>query len=221
MRQSVRDGFFDFTTPLEGIVKWMYLDVKGLVTVGVGNLLPNEASAAALPFFRDGSPNSLVDDATKRQGWRDVKARQDLKLKLYTFFEPVCNLRLSTDNIRALVNSKLSSNETILLGVFPDFPNWPADAQLGLMSMAWALGPAFSPHWPNFTAACRSRDFAAAATNCRISETGNPGIIPRNQANQLLFQNASKVENPDNGYDFNTLYYPVQLLDAVIVEGTP
>jgi GH24 family phage-related lysozyme (muramidase) len=221
MRQSVRDAFFDFTTPLEGIVKWMYLDVKGLVTVGVGNLLPDEGSAAALPFFRDGSPSSLVDDATKRQGWRDVKARQDLKLKLYTSFEPVCNLRLSTDNVRDLVNSKLSSNKTILLGFFPDFPNWPADAQLGLMSMAWALGAAFSPHWPNFTAACRSRDFAAAAINCRISETGNPGLIPRNKANQLLFQNASKVENPENGYDLNTLYYPVQLLDAVIVEGTP
>ena len=39
MRPNVRDAFSDFNAPLEGVVEWMYLDVRGLVTVGVGNLL--------------------------------------------------------------------------------------------------------------------------------------------------------------------------------------
>jgi hypothetical protein len=52
-----------------------------------------------------------------------------------------------------------------------------------------------------------------------MKEVGNPGVIPRNNANQSLFQNASKVVNRENGYDPDRLYYPVQLLDVVVVEG--
>ena len=40
----------DFVT-YEGIYPHMYLDTKGLVTVGVGKMLPNVKSAIALPFY--------------------------------------------------------------------------------------------------------------------------------------------------------------------------
>jgi hypothetical protein len=182
-------------------------------------MLPDERSAAALPFFPDGGSGSPADEATKRQGWRDVHARQDLARAGHVAFKTVCNLRLSLADIRASVNSKLLSNIGILIGTFPRFPDWPADAQLGLLSMAWALGPAFPARWPKFTAACRALDFTSAAAECRMKEVGNPGVIPRNNANQSLFQNASKVVNRENGYDPDRLYYPVQLLDVVVVEG--
>ncbi len=219
MRQSVRDAFFTFNEPLEGTVPWMYLDIKGFVTVGVGNLLPSAASAAALPFFPEGSPDSPASDAEKRQGWNDVNARQDLARVGHRAFQTVCNLRLSIDDIRALVDSKLLSNETILVGAFPQFPDWPADAQLGLLSMAWALGAGFPATWPRFTAACRARDFARAAADCRMQEAGNPGVIPRNNADQRLFENAARVEKPENGYDPETLYHPTILMDVIVVEG--
>jgi GH24 family phage-related lysozyme (muramidase) len=219
MRSTVRDAFFDFNEPLEGVVSWMYLDIKGFVTVGVGNLLPNPESAAVLPFFPDGSPDAPASDAEKRQGWHDVNARQDLARVGHRAFPSVCNLRLSNGDIRALVDTKLLSNERTLLGTFPQFPNWPADAQLGLMSMAWALGAGFPATWPRFTAACRALDFASAAAECRMQEAGNPGVIPRNNANEALFRNAAKVQKPENGYDPDTLYYPTQLLDVIVVEG--
>src|SRR5690242_16965006 len=44
MWQSVEDAFFDFTTPLEGRVHFMYLDIKSLVSTGIGNLLDNGPS---------------------------------------------------------------------------------------------------------------------------------------------------------------------------------
>lgn len=219
MRQAVRDAFYDFNEPLEGVVPWMYLDVKGFVTVGVGNLLPDADAAAALPFFPDGSPDAPAGDDEKRQGWTDVHARQDLARVGHRAFKTVCNLRLSADDIRALVDAKLLSNESILLRAFPGFPDWPADAQLGLLSMAWALGAAFPATWPRFSAACRALDFDGAAAECRMQETGNPGVVPRNNANQLLFRNAAKVGRPENGYDPDTLHYPTQLLDVVVVEG--
>jgi hypothetical protein len=221
MRQVVRDIFFNFNDPLEGTVEWMYLDIKGLVTVGVGNLLPSEGAAAALPFFHDGSPESPATDAERRQGWNDVHARQELARVGHRAFRTVCDLRLSIDGIRELVNSKLSSNENILAATFPQFSDWPADAQLALLSMAWALGPAFPASWPKFATACRALDFAGASIECRMQEAGNPGVIPRNNADQLLLQNASKVMRAENGYDPDTLYYPTQLLDVVVVTPDP
>ena len=38
----------------EGRIAHMYLDTKGLVTVGVGKMLRNEAAALKLPFVRRG-----------------------------------------------------------------------------------------------------------------------------------------------------------------------
>lgn len=39
MYPSVTSFFRVFNEPLEGVVAYMYLDIKGLVTVGVGNLI--------------------------------------------------------------------------------------------------------------------------------------------------------------------------------------
>ena len=39
IRQSVIDRWHEFSEPLEGRVNSMYLDVKGLVTTCVGNLI--------------------------------------------------------------------------------------------------------------------------------------------------------------------------------------
>ena len=62
---------------------------------------------------------------------------------------------------------------------FQKFDEWPADAQLALHSMAWAMGSAFAARgkWPHFRAACAKMDFDLAADNCKMSEAGNPGRI--------------------------------------------
>ena len=49
MRESVRRGFIGFSAPFEGRLHYMYLDVKGLVTTGVGNLIDSVGAAQALP----------------------------------------------------------------------------------------------------------------------------------------------------------------------------
>src|SRR5580704_1499007 len=50
MYSSVRDIFPNFSKQFEGRVGWMYLDVKGLVTIGVGNLIDPLPAAVGLPF---------------------------------------------------------------------------------------------------------------------------------------------------------------------------
>jgi GH24 family phage-related lysozyme (muramidase) len=221
MLTVVRDSFYDFNAPLEGAIPWMYLDILGYVTVGVGNLLPDEAAAATLPFYQNDDPLDAASDDSKRQGWRDVHARQDLAKRGHPPFAAVCGLRLSDSDIRSLVDGKLMQNEQTLKASFPQFEDWPADAQLALLSMSWGLGPGLAAGWPKFTAACRVKDFAAAAAECRMNEVGNPGVVRRNDANQALFRNAAAVLNPENTYDPSTLYYPTVLMSTITIVGDP
>ena len=50
MYASVRSNFISFTTPLEGSIAYMYLDVKEYLTIGIGNLIDPVALALPLPF---------------------------------------------------------------------------------------------------------------------------------------------------------------------------
>jgi hypothetical protein len=44
MRDSVRRAFIPFTTQCEGRLRYMDLDVKGLVTAGIGDLIDSVAA---------------------------------------------------------------------------------------------------------------------------------------------------------------------------------
>ncbi len=92
---------------------------------------------------------------------------------------------------------------------FSAFDNWPADAQMALLSMAWAMGPAGPGNFPRFSAACENLDFNGAARECEMDATGNPGLVPRNLANKTLLSNAAVVR--DQGLDASVLYYPTKL----------
>ncbi|HVF90038.1 MAG TPA: hypothetical protein VNH22_08215, partial [Blastocatellia bacterium] len=67
--------------------------------------------------------------------------------------------------------------------------------------------------------ACNKLDFDAAAENCKISEVGNPGVIPRNKANKRLFQNAAAVlaGEADGFYQRQVLYYPQVLMKPIVI----
>ena len=109
---------------------------------------------------------------------------------------------------------------------FQHFDKWPADAQLGLLSMAWALGaPKIGNGWPNFKAACGKQDFDAAVKSCEINTVGNPGVIPRNTANRRLFKNATAVLANDgknlaeNIQQRLTLHYPHIMMKKITIRG--
>ena len=205
MYQSVRDRFVAFTTTFEGRVSWMYVDVKGLVTTGIGNLIDSVDAAAELPWQHKGGGAATRDEVAK--AWNDLKAnRVALGKAGYKACESRNDLRLSDAAIGTLVGTKLDSNAATFAKSFPDFASWPADAQLAAMSMSWALGPAFAPKWPSLTAALKGKNFTSAAANCKISETGNPGVVPRNVADVKLFTNAAAVAA--SSADPSALYYP-------------
>lgn len=213
IRPAVLDVWHAFSEPLEGRVHSMYLDVLGLVTTGVGNLIDTAEQAAALPWHheRTGAP------ATKDEviaAWRTLKARKELSRLHWKYAAALNDLRLSDGAIDALVSAKLAANAVHLQSkYFRDFASWPADAQLGTLSMAWALGAGFPNTFKNFTRCANVPNWLDAKACCIIRSTGNPGVVPRNRANERCFDNAHTVHV--HGLDPAELHWPAQLLPPV------
>lgn len=205
MRAAVRAVFVDWSTPLEGVVDFLYLDVKGLVTTAMGNLVDPMIYALPLPFVRPDGWLARRDEIIA--AWNAVKARQDLALHGGMAFRNVTTLRLTKEGIAFVVGGKLDENDRYLRTRFgPDYDDWPADAQLAVHSMSWACGPAF--RFPQLEAALRVRDFVTAAAECTIHpEQGT--IVERNRRQRLLFMNAARVL--EHGLDPDVLYYPRDL----------
>jgi hypothetical protein len=224
MFASVQSAFAAFSAQFEGRIPYMYLDVLGLVTVGVGNLVDPVSIAQALPFRFKNNPGiaAPASAATPDQiaaEWQRLKNDPTLKTRGHLACEPITQLELSADAIDDLILDRVTKNEAFLKSQqwFQSFDTWPADAQLGLLSMAWAMGPGGPAGFPHFRAACQGLDFSVAATECKMNEAGNPGLVPRNQANVTLFSNAAIVlarEAQGGGLQRQNLYFPTTLTAA-------
>ncbi len=224
MRPTVAARFRAFNEPFEGVVKFMYLDVKGLVTIGVGNLIDPVSVALALPFRLKTKPGAVGRIATRAEieaEWKLIKGKTDLARLGHRACAAVTTLELDDTAINQIIRTRLAQNESFLKRQKPfvKFDEWPADAQMALLSMAWAMGPGFSTGWINFHPACERMDFDKAAANCKISEAGNPGVAPRNRANVHLFKNGAAVlaGEAERFYRREELYYPRVLLKSVTI----
>lgn len=219
MRESVRAAFFGFTVPMEGVVPWLYVDVKGLVSVGIGNLIDPMPLALGLPFVHpDGRPASRDEIAAE---WTRIKnqppdahGRTAAELG-HLYAKQIATLHLTDEGVERLVSGKLAENEHAIARTFADWEDWPADAQLATHSMAWACGAGiFDPHaghahWPKLTAALHARDFRTAAVECFMPEEAKiGGLRPRNRANRILYTNAALAMQM---FDPSVLHYPTEL----------
>ena len=193
MHQSVLNVFPKFTSEFEGRVSWMYQDIKGLITIGLGCLIDPMYVAGHLPFVRlaDKQPASATEICLE---WNRIKKMKDLALKGHLAARKHCNLRLLEKDIDALARYRLLENERILNLAFPKLQEFPADAQLCINSMAWAMGAFFFRKWPRLMSSINNPNgpnWEQAAANCHMKTTGNPGLKPRNKANEKLFLSAA------------------------------
>lgn len=204
MRDSVARAFHGFSADLEGVVPFLYLDIKGLVTTAMGVLVDPMPMVDALPLCRpDGSPASIAE---KRAEWARVHARQDLRLRGGMVYRAVAQLHLTPEGVEAVTESRLRLTVAHLRRYYPDWDQWPADAQLGTLSMAWACGAAFGTAggWPKLHAALLARRWDDAAEECTIR---GGGTIPlRNRRTRLCYRNARQVELW--GLDPDVLHWP-------------
>ena len=215
MRAAVLAAFPLFTPPLEGRVPWMYLDIDGAVTTAVGNKIDSAAEATALNWYYPSGV--LAVDADVIAAWERVKTATWLERDGGGAFENVTTLRLREEDIDKLVDETLASFEGVIKSRFKVWEELPADAQLGTLSMAWAMGPHFI--YPRFSDDLIIRDFAAYTTaadgtrtldggcaiECYMPDAKNPGLKPRNARNRALFEAAQRVD--DEGLDPDVLHY--------------
>ena len=156
----------------------MYLDIKSLVTIGVGNLIDPVSEAKVLPFQFKSDPERMATEAEIESEWKAVKTNTALAKKGYKAAAKVTDLELSDEAIGRLIQKRLLANEKLIRkqAPFAKWDAWPADAQLGLLSMAWAMGASAFAGFPKFSDSCRVMDFTAAAAQCKISDAGNPTL---------------------------------------------
>lgn len=209
----------------------MYTDgIKpvGKVTCATGNLIDSVAAALAYAWRRR-SDGGLATPAEVAAEWRAIKAAN---LHWYRG-RPARPLYLDDAEIERVFFARLDSNERYLARRWANWDQWPADAQLGAHSCAWAAGAEWEA--PMFDAAVAGLGFRACAGMAGAdpndpthrghawlrdtrpeddaagnhNPTLNPGLRPRNVANQWLFQNAAVVLA--DGYDPDKLYWPTTL----------
>jgi hypothetical protein len=221
VRDSAREAFVPLTVAFEGgYIDWMFPDVKKLISTGFGLLLDPVALAIGLPWRHPDGRRAARDEIVGE--WSALKKyvldNPGSEFRSYKTFASRTTLRLGRDGLYQAFQGKMSQMLGVLRQGFPEWDSWSADAQLGTMSMAWAVGPAFwdpragRNYWPKLTAALRGLDFRTAAVECFMNEEKkNPGIIPRNKANRILYTNAAIALHL---LDPETLFYPADLSKA-------
>lgn len=225
MRDAVRAEALPFTERFEGSVPYMYLDVGGqatgfvpAVSVGYGFLIDPMADALPLPWVHkiDGTPATRPEVVAE---WTTVKgATKFAKLGGGAIqWKALTTLVLSPAGMLSLFQQHLAGNEVELRKFFLGWDTFPANAQLAIVSMAWACGGAFAVEFPRFTKAANAGDWATCAgpdgcadtnlaargeawmrdgTPGQLKANENPGLRPRNLANKLLFHAAADGGDP-------------------------
>ena len=194
MHPSMSEAWPRVAREHEGAVHWLYLDTVHKVTAGIGTLLDDGTGTApdsclSLPWWTEsGLPATRAQIAS---AWQVVKSRTDLAPRGGYAFRDVTTLRLDDRTIDGLLMARTREFWSVLSAQLVNLEEWPADAQLALMDMAYQLGPRFmGDRWPSFTAAAHSSDFLKCSQHCSVRQAS----AARNAARIRWFQNAAQVE---------------------------
>lgn len=172
----------DYVTELrrwEGVVPWMYLDTRGYVTIGVGNMVPTVEAACGLALWnhaaeRRASTSEIVRSFVAVQSMRAAMPADNYRL--------TPRLELPAEDIDVLLRQRIGGE--FLPGLeklFPGFGGFPGPARSALMDMAFNLGlgrDATADHpatglrqFSRLRAAVAARDWARASGECRRSSS--------------------------------------------------
>lgn len=217
MRASVEANWLLYNTSLEGRVYRMYRDVFGYITTAVGINVHKADVCARLPWKLDATGELAPKDVV-RADWAALKARSDMIGKRHDLQASITRVHLTDADVDALVMSRLRGNYVWLKNHhFSELDSYCADAQMGILSVAWAYGSGFPGLEEfierRFEELAEAGDWLALVTPdaageypAQISEHKNAGVIERNKRNRVCFHNASIVDA--YGLDPERLWWP-------------
>jgi hypothetical protein len=197
VRPAAHAAFLEFTAPLEGVTDWLYADELGYRTIGEGNKLDTLADAQALAWTRPDGSSATDDDVAA--AWEAVGAAPvAMRAQGGGVYAKLAGnqIRVTKGSIADLEEKRLSEIDAVMGRWFTDYEQWPVDAQVGILSMGWAMGPMFLYGYPHFLMYLRAGDWIGASEQCAIAHPMNASIRRRNAANAILFRNASATPDP-------------------------
>lgn len=175
----------------EGKVSHMYLDSKGLVTVGVGHLLKDLASAQKLNFKKS---NNMPASKSEIKADYDAVKKQS-KNRIASFYKKHVVLKLLDADMNALTNKHIDSFESELKRIFTDFSTYPTEVKFALFDIVFNVGMTdLNNKWPSFKTAIKAKDWTKAA---KESNRKTPVSAERNKyVKDLLEKSAANTTSP-------------------------
>jgi GH24 family phage-related lysozyme (muramidase) len=164
----------------EGAIAWMYLDTRGFVTVGVGEMLAAASRAQALPFL-DISGNPVTPDAILAEYNRVVALPPAQPAGAY---RANTSPTLSAASVNSLLMTQVQYFDGQLSAKFANYAAFPDPAKLGLLDMIYNLGAhGLFVGYPTFMGDVTNGNWAGAAAQCYR----NGPSAARNQWTQQQF----------------------------------
>lgn len=174
----------------ESRVHWLYLDRPGLVTVGVGRMLPTVEAAQALPFkTSEGQPATAEHVA---HDFNRVHAMEPNHLA--TFYLCAESIRLASSDIEALLFTDVTDCDRWIRKQFTHYDAWPKCAKLATIDMRYNLGPKRFLRYTEMIRGLNSEDWELAAKECDRN-IRDAAFAARNYWTRCQFLDAAKEVN--------------------------
>jgi GH24 family phage-related lysozyme (muramidase) len=148
----------------EGVIRHLYLDTKGFVTIAIGHLVADPGAAAALPLSE---PKSGIEasDAEKRAAWAAVKRQE--KGRLEAWYASITPWRLTQDQCFALARARLEREFLpALRKALPGFDDLPLPARRAIVDVSWNYGMGGLLRTTTFFPQLVAHDWRGAAATC-------------------------------------------------------
>lgn len=188
---DIYQDFLALSRQWEGVYTHFYLDHKGFVTIGVGHLVdPIERFPAVMQWpwkfrndlLRTVRSEDVLDD------WRRVQRCKFLAKDGANRAGLVTDLCLHESFVIEQTRKTFDVFVRHLKVHFPHWDQWPWQAQLATVLLAWAVGTNLPEVYPKFSAAARRNEWAICAIECRIDPTKTLGVDKRNAKMKALFE---------------------------------
>lgn len=167
---SEMDAVCDVLLEHEGLIPWMYCDVKGFVTVGIGDKV-NASAVTTMPFVHMSDGRAATTEE-KCAAWERTRAFFVPGLKA-SGYRAVSDLELPAEYCRRRMAMRIRSEfAPAVVRQCPKFESFPLPAKLVLIDICYNVGVGGFAKFRNLIKRCNALDFARAADKVHTKRVG-------------------------------------------------
>jgi hypothetical protein len=201
MRTVCLARFIDWTANFESDTDFPYDDIEGLVTIGPG-LLCSRGLLLSLPCVHpDGTP-ATHEEIQAAYDFLQSPAALATDKQGGAHYALLTNVRVTREGLALAAKGTLLRFESQLRASFRGWDDACADAQLPVLSKAWAGGGLFAAEWPRFTAAWNASEWEECAAQAMPSPAKmaaqNESYRRRIAAEQRHLRAAAMTPDPES-----------------------